>query len=99
MTLRPFYLPCEFGCVLLFVVYVPHKGPGRAAQAAKTFTDHYCVHELQLQYPEAPAIVLGALNQCYLDTVLLRFEQYVKDATRKNNILDRCYVQNAAEWH
>ena len=97
MTLRPFYLPCEFGCVLLFVVYVPPKGPGRAAQVAKTIAD--CVHELQLQYPEAPAIVLGALNQCYLDTVLLRFEQYVKDATRKNNILDRCYVQNAAEWH
>ena len=90
MTLRPFYLPREFGCILLFVVYVPPNGPGKAAQAAKTIAD--CVHELQLQYPDAPAIVLGDLNQCYLDTVLPGFEQYVKDATRKNNISDKCYV-------
>lgn len=95
MTLRPFYLPRKFGCILLFVVYVPPKGPGKAAQAAKTIAN--CVHELheQLQYPEAPAIALGDLNQCYLDTVLPGYEQYVKDATRKNNIMDKCYVHIA----
>ena len=90
MTLRPFYSPREFGCILLFAVYVPPKGPGRAAQAARTNAD--CVHELQLQYPEAPAVVLGDLNQCFLDTVLPGFEQYVQYTTRKNIILDKCYV-------
>ena len=47
MTLRPFYLPREFGCILLFTVYVPPRGS--AVQAAKTIADY--VHEWQLGYP------------------------------------------------
>lgn len=81
-------MPREFGCFLLFVVYVPPSG--KASQAASTIAD--CVHELQLKYPDAPAIVLGDLNQCRLETVLPGFEQYVKDQTRKDNILDKCFV-------
>lgn len=88
MTLRPFYPPREFGCILLFVVYAPPNG--KATLVAGTIAD--CVHELQLSYPDAPAIVLKDLNQCHLETVLPGFEQYVKDQTRKDNILDQCFV-------
>ncbi|KAK0140802.1 hypothetical protein N1851_022205 [Merluccius polli] len=58
LTLRPFYLPREFGCVLLFVVYVPPSG--KAALAAATIADH--VHRLLQTHPDAPAIVVGDLN-------------------------------------
>lgn len=50
LTLRPFYLPREFGCILLFAGYVPPRARGKAAQAAKTIAN--CAHELQLQYPD-----------------------------------------------
>ena len=89
MTLRPFYLPREFGCIPLFVVYAPPSG--KASQAASTIAN--CVHELQLSHPDAPAIVVGDLNQCHLETVLPGFEQYVKDQTRKDNILDKCFCK------
>lgn len=62
----------------------------KVSQAAGTIAD--CVHELQLSHPNAPAIVLGDLNQCHLETVLPGFVQYVKDRTRKDNILDKCFV-------
>lgn len=79
-------MPREFGGILLFVVYSPPSG--KASQAAHTIAD--CVHDIQLQYPEASAIVLGYLNQCYPKTVLPEFVQYVNDPTRKNYILDKC---------
>lgn len=44
LTPRPFYLPREFGCILLFAVYVPPRAHGKAAQAAKTIAN--CAHEL-----------------------------------------------------
>ncbi|KAI9538090.1 hypothetical protein NQZ68_017794, partial [Dissostichus eleginoides] len=41
---------------------------GRASLAAGSIAD--CVHELQLSHPDAPAIVLGDMKQCRLETVL-----------------------------
>ncbi len=79
MTLRPYYLPREFGCILLFVVYVPPSG--KTSQAASLIADH--VHELQLSYSDAPVIVLGDLNQRKLETLLPGFEQYVKTQKKK----------------
>ena len=77
MMLRPFYLPREFGCILLFVAYSPKSG--KVTQAAHTISD--CVHDIQLQYPGAPAIVLGDLNQCNLETVLPdKCFVYIKEA-------------------
>lgn len=88
MTLRPFYLPREFGCVLLFVVYAPPSG--NAKRAAATVAD--CVHTMQQQHPEAPAIVVGDMNQCKLDLMMPGFKQYIKGGTRKNKLLDKCFV-------
>lgn len=88
LKLRPFYLPREFGCVLLFVAYVPPSG--KATLAAATIADH--VQRLLQKHPDAPAIVVGDLNHCYLDAVLPGFYQMVKNGTRKDRILDKCYV-------
>ncbi|KAJ8333842.1 hypothetical protein SKAU_G00411610 [Synaphobranchus kaupii] len=46
---------------------------GKAAQVAATIAD--CVHKLQQRYLDAAAIVLGALNHCYLDSTLPGFCQ------------------------
>lgn len=74
ITLRPYYLPTEFGCILLFVVYVPPSG--KTSQAASLIADY--IHELQLSNSDAPVIVRGVLNKCQLETLLPGFEQYVK---------------------
>ena len=72
----------------MFVVYVPPSG--KAATTAATISDH--VHRLLQKHPDAPAIVLGDFNHCHLDTVLPGFSQMVKRGTRKDRILDKCYV-------
>lgn len=59
LTLRLVYLQREFGCVLLFVVYVPRNRTAKRATA----TVAACVHTLQQQHPEAPAIVVADMNQ------------------------------------
>ncbi len=45
LILRPFYLPREFGCVLLVAVYVPPSG--KVTRAAAAVAD--CVHLMQQQ--------------------------------------------------
>jgi len=65
--MRPFYLPREFGSVIVCAVYVPPSG--NAVKAAKCMVD--CVHQ-QLQYsPEAPVFILGDFNQCKLELFCL----------------------------
>lgn len=88
-----FYLPWEFGNILLCTVYVPPSG--NAASAATTVAD--CVHRQLKRSPEAPCFILGDFNHCKLEAVLPRFNQYVDGNTRGKNILDKCYgnVKNA----
>jgi len=56
--LRSFYLPREFGCILLFVVYVPPSGKIHCTAASTAD----CVHNKQEQFPDASAIILGDFN-------------------------------------
>lgn len=87
LSLRPFYLPREFGNILICVVYVPPSG--KAANAVSVIRD--CI-QVQLQHtPGAPVFILGDLNQCKMESALSGYEQYVKDNTRHNKILDKCY--------
>ena len=72
----------------MFLVHVLPSG--KAALAAATISDH--VHRLLQTDPDAPAIVVGDLNHCLLDAVLPGFYQMVKNGTRKDRILDKCYV-------
>lgn len=67
---RPFYLPQEFCCILLFVVYISLSSKIHCAAAAIT----YCVCNLQQQFPGAPVIVLAYLNTYNLEKALLGCE-------------------------
>lgn len=46
-----------------------------------------CVHNQQQQFPDAPDF-----NNCNLEKTLPGFQQVVKCGTRKENILDKCYI-------
>lgn len=93
LTLRPFYLPREFGCVILCVIYAPPSG--NSTRAAYAISD--CVNECQQQHPEAPVVLLGDYNQCRLEKAMPGFVQVIKCSTRKDKILDMCYtnIKNA----
>ncbi|KAG1940176.1 hypothetical protein F2P79_016894 [Pimephales promelas] len=93
LSLRPLYLPREFGNIILCSVYVPPSG--NAANAAAHITD--CVHQQLLRTPEAAVVILGDFNHCNLELSLPGFSQYVKCGTREDRILDKCYcnVKNA----
>ena len=87
VSLRPFYLPREFGNILICSVYVPPNS--NASRAAAQVAD--CVHEQLQRTPNAPIFIMGDLNHCNLNTALAGFEQYIKCDTRKNRTLDKCY--------
>lgn len=93
LSLRPFYLPREFGNILLCTAYIPPGG--NAAKAASIIAD--CVHSQLKQTPEAPCFILGDFNHCKLEATLPGFSQYVNCSTRGKNILDKCYgnIKNA----
>ena len=84
LSMRPNYLPREFGNIIIAAVYVPPSG--NADRAAARIAE--CA---QLQHtPGAPVFFLGDFNHCKRDTALPGFEQFVKCDTRNNKILDKC---------
>ncbi|KAK7498655.1 hypothetical protein BaRGS_00010032 [Batillaria attramentaria] len=87
VSVRPVYLPREFGQVFVTCVYVHPKA--NDARAATTIAD--CVHRLQAVSPTAPNILVGDLNHCDLKRVLPDFEQFVTCTTRIDKTLDKCY--------
>ncbi len=62
LVVRLFYLPPEFGNILLCTVYIPPSG--NAANAAKLTADF--VHRQLRRTPEAPCFILGILIIVYL---------------------------------
>ena len=93
VSLRPKYLPREFGLVFITVLYV-HPAANET-RATTTIAD--CEHTLELISPEAPCFVLGDFNKCSLRSALPSYQQYVSSTTRAGKILDCCYgnVKNA----
>ena len=87
LSLRPFYLPREFGNVIICAAYVPPSG--NAATAASRLAD--CVHNQLQRTPGAPVFILGDFNHCRLEQSLPGFHQYVKCGTRHSKVLDKCY--------
>ena len=87
VSLRPFYLPREFGNIIICAVYVPPSG--NATRAATQIAD--CVHQQLQRTPGAPVFILGDFNHCRLEFSLPGFEQYITCVTRDNRILDKCY--------
>ena len=87
VSLRPFYLPREFGNIIICAAYVPPSG--NAAKAANRLMD--CAHAQLQRTPGAPLFILGDFNHCRLEPVSSGFYQYVKCSTRNNKILDKCF--------
>lgn len=88
ISLRPFYLPCEFQQLFYTLVYIhPRADASAAAQLISGIT-----HKLDSICPEAPKFFLGDFNHCNLKKTLRTYEQYVTYSTaHKNTILDLCY--------
>lgn len=93
LSMRPFYLPREFGNIIFCAAYIPPIG--NAIKAANRVAE--CVHTQLQRTPGAPIFVLGDFNQCKLELVLPGFYQYVKCGTRKDRVLDKCFgnINNA----
>lgn len=87
LSLRPFYLPRDYGNIFICVVCIPPSG--NAARAASCIAD--CVHQQLQNKPDAPIFILGDFNHCKLNSALPGFQQYVKNNTRGDTILDKCY--------
>ena len=87
ISLSPFYLPREFGQVIVTAVYIPPSA--NTTRASQTI--YQCIEKLETASPGAPKIILGDLNTCKLDSVLPTFEQYVSCNTRGEKQLDLCY--------
>ena len=87
VSLQPFYLPREFGNIIICAAYVPPDG--NAAKAANRIME--CAQNQLMRTPAAPIFLLGDFNHCRLEPVLPGFYQYVKCSTRNNKTLDKCY--------
>lgn len=93
LSLRPFYLPREFGNIIICSAYV--SPTGNSAKAASCISD--CVHKQLKRTPGAPIFILCYFNHCRLDLSLPGYKQYINCDTRGNKTLDKCYgnVKNA----
>ena len=89
VSLRPKYLPREFGRVFVTVVYAPVFDTSAAARAAATIGN--AVRDLQQLSPNAPCFVVGDFNHCDLRKALPSFKQYVTIPTYKQKTIDMCY--------
>jgi hypothetical protein len=87
VSLRPRYLPREFGQIFVTVIYTPpHANPSRAAEQIAEV-----VRELQVISPDAPNFIAGDFNNCDLRSSLPSFCQYVTVPTRKDKTIDLLY--------
>lgn len=84
VSLRPTYLPREFGQLTFVVVYVhPRANNERAVTEIEE-----CIHRLRTTTRDAPLFVLGDFNDTALNN---GFHQYVNSPTRKDKTIDLCY--------
>ncbi len=80
---QPFYLPREFTAIVIVAVYIPP-----CANAKDALRELYsAISEQQTNNPDGFFIIAGDFNHANLKTVLPKFYQHVKFATRRNNTL------------
>ena len=81
---RPFYLPRELTAAIETAVYIPRSANVSMALGQLQFM----VTKQQRAHPDGVHIIAGDFNQSNLKTVLPKFHQHVKCATRGKNTLD-----------
>ena len=85
---RPFYLPREFCCVYLIVVYIPPCANKDAASDAISSV----VREMEQAKPDSAVIIAGDFNRASLADSLPAYTQYVDFVTYLDfSCLDLCY--------
>ena len=89
VSLRPRYLPREFGRIFVTVVYAAVYDSTSAARAGKAISA--AVRDLQLISGDAPCFIVGDFNHCDLRNALPSFRQFVTCPTREKNTTDLCY--------
>ena len=89
VSLRPRYLPREFGRIFATVVYAAVYDSISAARAGKAIAS--AVRDLQLISADSPCFVVGDFNHCDLSKALPSFRQFVTCPTREKNTTDLCY--------
>ena len=93
VSLRPGYLPREFGQLFLIVFYVPmlHVQLEKlATRIKKEITTVYpCIWS-----PDAPNFILGDFNSCSCHRDLPTFKQYVTCSIQLNKTFHLCYGNN-----
>ena len=87
VSLRPSYLPREFGHIFVVLVYIP---PSANYNRAVSLVQSH-VQKLESITPDAPKLILGDFNGCTLKSALPTYEQYVKCATRRDKTIDLCF--------
>ncbi|XP_033182022.1 uncharacterized protein LOC117152902 [Anabas testudineus] len=88
VSLRPYYLPREFSCVIVITTYIPPSAaPDVACDVINSVTAN-----LQNQHPNSFIIITGDFNHTSLDTTLPTFSQFVNCSTRDNKTLDLLYA-------
>lgn len=87
VSLRLFYLPCEFPQIFITTVYIHPKA--NASSASRIIYD--VIQRLQTISPEAPNFILGDFNHVSLEKTLTNFYQYVSCPTRRGKTLDLFY--------
>ncbi|XP_035990113.1 uncharacterized protein LOC118561957 [Fundulus heteroclitus] len=90
VSLRPYYLPREFGHVIVLCVYIPPCADAAAAAACERI--NAAVNNLQTQYPRALLLITGDFNHASLHSTLPTLIQYVTCKTRDNKTLDLFYA-------
>ena len=88
-SLRPRYLPREFGRIFVTVVYASVYDSTSAARAGKAIAT--AVRDHQLISADAPCFIIGDFNHCDLRKALPSFRQFVTCPTREKNTIDLCY--------
>lgn len=87
LSCRPFYLPREFGSVIIINVYVPPTAKDKEVREQLL----KCIDKYEKENPESVKIILGDFNQFELDEYIPNYDQYVKCTTRGENTLDKMY--------
>ena len=87
VSCRPFYLPREFGKIILFIVYIPTDT--KVSVAADILEN--CVAKYENKWPDSARLIMGDFNSCDFQEKIPTYEQYVECPTRGNNTLDKLY--------
>ena len=85
---RPFFLPRELTVVIVTAVYIPPDASVNTALSLLLNT----INEQQWAHPNGVHIIAGDFNKANLKTVLPKFYQHVKCATRGESTLDHVYT-------